>query len=331
MKIRRLPSGSYNVRIYLGKDESGRKKWKSITDPDKNRLKELARKYDPEEPDQKTAPMLCDAIRTYIDAKTAVLSPYSVRGYENILIVLKRLPVASVACDSGALAMQNIINQLVADGKAPKTVKNYAGLISAAVKYAGYPAPDLTLPQRQKKEPFIPDRKLMEKIMKAAKDTELEVPIALGMMGLRRGEVCAVTADDISGNMLHVSRAAVQIGGKVTTKLPKTYESDRYVQVQAGIAKKILKAGRATDLSPSMLSDRFVAFLRNNGFPAFRFHDLRHFFASYCHNTLKMSDAQIQKLGGWKTDNIMKAVYIQSMDDKKAAAKAASGIGSLFK
>ena len=329
MKIRRLPSGNYNVILYEGKDENGKQIRPSFTGPDRQTVRKMVAEYEAKKDKTEQAPSLLDAVSAYITAKTPVLSPYSIRGYKNIETVLKRLPAASVACDSGTPAMQNIVNQLVVDGKSPKTVRNYAGLISSAVKYAGYPHPELTVPQRQKKEVFIPDEKLMREVLAAAKDTELEVPITLGMMGLRRGEVCAVTADDLDKNTLHVSKAAVQIDGNISTKSPKTFESDRYIQIPAAVSKQIRKAGMATDLSPSMLSDRFIAFLRNNNFPHFRFHDLRHFFASYCHNVLKLSDAQIQQLGGWKTDYVMKNIYIQSMNDKKAAAQVAESFSKL--
>lgn len=329
MKIRRLPSGNYNAQIYIG-EINGKKKWKSVTGPDRQTVRKKIAEYEEHKSDPDAVPSLLDAISSYIDAKSAVLSAYTIRGYKNIETVLKRLPVADVACDRPVSDFQNIINTIVTMGKSPKTVKNYAGLISSAVKYAGYPRPDLTLPPKQKKEIFIPDQKLMKSVLAAAKGTDLEVPIALGMMGLRRGEVCAVTADDLYGTVLHISKAAVQIDGKVSVKPPKTYDSDRRIQLPKNIAAKIGKAGKATELSPSVLSDRFFAFLKDNGFPHFRFHDLRHFFASYCHNVLHMSDAQIQKLGGWKTDYVMKQVYIQSMNDKQAARQAATAFKSLM-
>ena len=329
MKIRRLPSGNYNARIYIG-EENGKKKWKSVTGPDKQTVRKLVAEYEAKQSAPVMAPSLLDAVSSYIDAKSAVLSPYTIRGYKNIEKVLKRLPAADLSCDAGAPAFQAIISQLVVDGKTPKTIRNYSGLISSSVKFAGYSAPDLTLPQKKKVDIFLPDEKMMKEVLSAAKRTDLEVPIVLGMMGLRRGEVCAVTASDLSGNSLHISKAAVQIDGVISEKAPKTYDSDRTIQIPTDIANRIREIGRATYLSPSMLSDRFWTFLRENGFPHFRFHDLRHFFASYCHNVLKLSDAQIQRLGGWKTDHVMKRIYIQSMNDDDAAKEAAEGIGTLF-
>ena len=326
MKIRKLPSGNYNARVYLG-EVDGKTKWKSVTG--KNRT-EVRRKVEELKDKADEPPMLCEAIEDYIDAREAVLSPYSVRGYRNILKALRKLPAARIACDAPSLAFQSIINQAVVDGKSPKTVRNYSALMTAAVKSAGCQPPVLTLPQRRHVDVYVPDEAMMKKVLAAAKGTELEVPIALGMLGLRRGEVCAVTAEDIKRNTLHISRTAVQIDGVISYKEPKTFESDRYIQVPANIARKIREEGRATSLSPSMLTDRFECFIRDNSFRHFRFHDLRHFFASYCHNVLKLSDAQIQKLGGWKTDHVMKRVYIQSMREDQAAKKAADAMGGLF-
>jgi integrase len=46
-----------------------------------------------------------------------------------------------------------------------------------------------------------------------------------------------------------------------------------------------------------------------------RFHDLRHYFASYLHDK-GFSDAEIMSLGGWKTDHVMKRVYRHAIKDK---------------
>lgn len=327
-KIDKLPSGSYRIRISIGKSPEGKYKYKSFTAKDKATLRRMVVLYENSH-QEGDAPMLLDAIDDYIHAKTAVLSPYSIRGYRNIYRVLETLSCAAVACDGPASAFQTIINELVLDGKSPKTVRNYAALISSSVRFAGYPAPRVTLPQREKKELPLPDEKMMRKILAAAKGTSLDIPIRLGMLGLRRGEVCAVTADDLNRNMLHIRKAAVEIDGQISVKAPKTYDSDRWIQIPADLAARIRKAGRATDLPPSQISDRFFALLKKNGLPHYRFHDLRAFFVSYCHNVLHLSDAQVQKLGGWRTSYVMRRHYLQSMQDRNAARKVSAWAAKL--
>ena len=328
MKIRRLPSGSYNARIEISPGPDGKRRWKSITGPDRTTVRRMAEKYE----DVKKAGgqiTLAEALERYLAAKKAVLSPYTVKGYQIIIDKVKAANLGDMEAEMTAPDAQRIVSAFA--GLSQKTIRNRMGLISAAVKFAGYTMPPVTLPQRKKVEQHTPTEAEMKKVLIAAKGTELEIPIALGMMGLRRGEICALQVSDIVGNTVHIHAAAVDISGTVTVKAPKTYDSDRYVQIPAKIANKIRKQGYVTDLTPEQLSYHFITFLKKVDVQHFRFHDLRHFFASYCHNVLKLSDAQIQKLGGWKTDHVMKKVYIESMQDDKAAKDAAAGMASFLR
>ena len=326
MKIRRLPSGNYNARVEIT-TESGKRKWKSITGPDRQTVRQMIAEF--EKNGKETPPTIADAIDAYINAKKAVLSPYTVKGYKNIQQALKEANLDTTAARITHSEAQKIVASF--SGLSQKTIRNRMGLISAAVRFAGYNMPPVTYPQKKKVETHIPTESEMKTVMEAAAGTELEIPIALGMMGLRRGEICALKLSDLDGNTLHIHQAAVDIGGKVTYKAPKTYDSDRYIQIPEELARKIRTQGYVTELGPEQLSYRFIAFLRKIDVQHFRFHDLRHFFASYCHNVLKLSDAQIQKLGGWKTDHVMKRVYISSMKDDAAAKSAASGMASFLR
>ena len=329
MKIRKLPSGSYNIRVEIPSTD-GKRHWKSITASDRATVKKLAAEYDLSDHDGRKPPTIAEAVERYINAQKAVLSPYTVRGYQFTLDVIKRSDFGCFAVRMTRPDAQKIVTELAADGKSPKTVRNYVGLISASVKFAGYDMPQVTLPQQIKKEYHIPTEDEMKDIIEAADGTPLEIPIALGMMGLRRGEICGLTLDDLDGSILHIRRAAVDIAGEQSTKPPKTFDSDRYVQIPDAVADKIRAQGYVTELTPEKISRRFMRFMRKHGYDGIRFHDLRHFFASYCHNVLKLSDAQIQKLGGWKTDYVMKKIYIQSMNDSEAAASAATGMASFL-
>ena len=328
MKIRRLPSGKYNTRIEITPEGSSKRIWKSITGPDRATVRKLAAEFKSRD-DKEVAPTLVDALDRYLNAKKAVLSPYTVKGYKNIIEKVKAADMANLSADMGRPEAQKLVSAF--SDMSQKTIRNRMGLISAAVRFAGYNMPPVTYPQKKKVETHIPTEAEMQKVMDAAAGTDLEIPIALGMMGLRRGEICALQLSDLRGTTLHIHQAAVDIGGKVTIKAPKTYDSDRYVTIPFALANKIRKQGYVTHLSPEQLSYHFINFLKKQDVEHFRFHDLRHFFASYCHNVLKLSDAQIQQLGGWKTDHVMKRVYIQSMQEDKAAKKAANGMASFLR
>ena len=326
MKIRKLPSGNYNAQVFLGRKD-GKKIVKSVTSPDKAAVRRMVSEIEKKK-DKPDPPTLGECLDAYVKAKKAVLSPYTVKGYENIVEKVKDAGDGDVAADMTAPEAQRIVNSFA--GLSPKTVRNRVGLISAALKFSGYTFPHVTLPQKEKVATHVPTEEEMKVVMEAAAGTELEVPIALGALGLRRGEICGLTLSDLDGNSLHIHRAAVDIGGKVTVKSPKTYDSDRVVTVPEALADKMRSQGYVTLLAPEQLSYHFITFLKRIDVPHFRFHDLRHFFASYCHNVLHLSDAQIQKLGGWKTDHVMKKIYITSMEDQLAADAAAAGIAQIM-
>lgn len=328
MKIRKLPSGNYNARIEITPTGSTERKWKSITAPDRATVRQLAAEY--EKKAKNGAPVtLSEALERYLNAKKAVLSPYTVKGYQIIIKKVKDANLGGLCADMGRPDAQKIVSAF--SDMSQKTIRNRMGLISAAVRFAGYNMPPVTYPQKKKVEAHIPTEKEMQKVMQAAAGTEMEIPIALGMMGLRRGEICALQLSDLNRNTLHIHASAVDIGGKVIVKPPKTFDSDRYINIPAKLAMKIRKQGYVTHLAPEQLSYHFINFLKKQDVEHFRFHDLRHFFASYCHNVLKLSDAQIQKLGGWKTDHMMKRVYIDSMRDEQAAKDAAAGMASFLR
>ena len=67
---------------------------------------------------------------------------------------------------------------------------------------------------------------------------------------------------------------------------------------------------------PLILSNRFRRAVKYSHVPnKFRFHDLRHYYASIAH-ALGVPDAYIMKTGGWKSEHVMKRVYREAMDDK---------------
>lgn len=332
-KIEKTKSGNYTTRVVVGHDENGAPIRKRFTHYDKAKLRLMVAMYEDSHRAQVRRQTVGEAIDAFLAAKKAVLSPSTLKAYNSLSRTLKaeNEPLCASYVDAvTGQEMQEVVNEMLDDGKSAKTIRNYHGFLSAVWKYAGISLPSVTLPRKERPEINVPDRNAVKKILAAAKGTRLELPLALAAMGLRRSEICALSPSDLQGNVLHIHRAAVyDSDGKVQMETTKTYASDRFITLPESTAKLIRKQGYIWNESPVALSDCFQRFLVKNGFPHYRLHDLRHFFVSYCHNVLGLSDAQIQAITGHKTSVVMRANYLHPMNQKKAAAKVATAINKI--
>ena len=177
---------------------------------------------------------------------------------------------------------------------------------------------------------YIPSEEDIVKILDDVKGTKYEVPFILGTLGLRRSEICALTKEDLNGNILTINKALVLNEHNVWTlkHTTKTDKSTRTVVVPDYIAELIRKDG-ACPCTPHSLYWKLQRVQMSLDIPRFPFHNLRHFFCSYLHNN-GFSDKQIQELGGWATSNIMKSVYQHAMSMESAKSEASNLIGNLL-
>lgn len=328
-----LPSKNVRVRVYMGKNSDGKKIWKSFTAKTKKDAQEAANKY-------KVTHKLEDihtenftkAMEHFFVMKSPVLSPSSIRGYRSLQKML--LKDFQWLCnkkidDIDKTDVQTVINELVEEVK-PKTVANYAGFISSVLSLYDIKLPKVTLPQKQKPDFYIPDESDLNRLFEAVEGTELEIPILLGALGpLRRGEIWALTLDDIEGNVIHVKNDVVidENFDVVKKETAKTYSSDRYVEFPEYIIDKIREKGYVVKISMKGLNFRLDRVLEREGLPHFRFHDLRHAFVSIAHAN-GIPDAEIQRRGGWATNHVMNNVYRHSLE--QTAKETVDKINQLF-
>lgn len=333
MKIEKLPSGNYRIRVIIGHDSSGNPIRKSFTHPDKTRLQRIAFEYADTHRHTAHRYTVYEAIDAFMIAKNAVLSPSTMRAYTSLSKTLKREHRSFCGLyvdDIDAPRLQRLINDLIRKGNTPKTVRNFHGFLSAVFKYAGERLPVVNLPQKKKPVIHIPDEQDIKMLTDVAKGTRMEIPLALAIFGLRRSEICALTLDDLNGNVIHVNKAIVYGDDKQPhVKAPKTYTSDRYIQIPSDIADLIREQGFVTDYTPHGLSHAFERLCDRCGLHC-RLHDLRHFFVSYCHNILHLSDAQIQAITGHKTSVIMRENYLHAMHTDTTGKAVSDAISTLF-
>ena len=270
-----------------------------------------------------------EAAQDYISSKSMILSPATVRGYNNIL---KALPDPLKSAHLGtitALMVQSAVNEITAL-KSAKTVKNHASFIMSVLRSADMDIKQPRLPQREKKTPYIPSEDDVRAIFAAVKGTEYEVPYALAALGLRRSEICALTPADLEGCTLHINKAVVMNEhDEYVIKGTKTADSTRDVMIPGALADQIRQQGYIYKGKPQSLTKHLYILLDKLGLPRFSIHKLRHFFASYMHQQ-GFTDKQIQEAGGWHTDHIMKTVYQHAMEMDTARTQMAAQISGLF-
>lgn len=312
MKIEKLPSGSYRIRkMYKGKTHT-------IVLPYKPSAKELTiilaeKLQDASEPKAGTFKHYAEE---YIADRSNVLSPSSIRTYNTKLGQLSEHFTSLHLYDISQADVQREMN-LFSKNHSPKTTKTLHGFV-ASVLSAYRPELTLrtTLPVKEIKEEYEPSSEDIKRLLEYVKGTEYSIPFQLGVLSLRRGEICALTIDDLNGNQLHIHRNLVYNKEWILKETPKTEASNRIIVLPDSLAEEIRAKGYIYNNHPNALNKAIHRCQEALGIPSFKFHALRSYFASYAH-ALGIPDMDIMSMGGWKTDSVMKSVYRKSMEESR--------------
>ena len=323
MKARKLKSGNWNCRIMInGKSYS-------FTDPDRRRCLRRASEFAEQCREDVDNPRLADALESFVESRSADLSPATVRGYAGIVRATRTRAPQIAQKRTFALTdrdVQALINPL----QSPKTQRNYVNLIEKATgrKFSVH------YRNKRPKEIQVPTALEVLGLVQIFRKTELEVPVLLGAYaGLRRGEICALTIQDLDGDYLHISKDMVLDDyGQWIIKEPKTPASNRTVLLPHHVAERIRKRGHITNLHPNVITKRFISKQEQLGIETpYTFHSLRHFFASYLH-AQQIPDAYVLRAGGWSTPHVMQKVYRHALDNEhlEYSQKAVSAFQNPF-
>lgn len=312
-KARKLPSGSWFIQMRLGGESV------SIT---RNSEKECVRaaqytkaEYLAGKREQKRAdvPTLGAAIDAYIKLRDNVLSPASVRGYQNIR---KNRFQDYMNCAINEINFQEMCNN-EALRCAPKTLENAWGLVSTVLRRNKINPPNLSLPQVPPNErPFLEPEEIPI-FIKAVKGTPVEIPALLALHSLRRSEICALTWEniDLKKKVIHVRGASVPGADHkfVVKKTNKNRTSTRTVPILIDELRIALdavedKTGVLIHNNPNTLLVWVNKICREAGLPEVGMHGLRHSFASLAEH-LKMPEKITMELGGWSDLHTMRKIY----------------------
>lgn len=254
--------------------------------------------------------------RRYVDSKDKILSPASIRTYNMLIDRLSDDLKATNIYDITQEQIQKEINNYSID-HAPKTVRALHGFISSVLNmYRPQMTLRTALPRLQKEKGYQPTTEDIKRVLEAVRGSEYSVPFQLGILGLRRGEICALTLNDLKGNELTINKTVVYNKGWMIKQAAKTDESNRVIYVPDKLADEIRTKGVIYDGDPKRLNKHLQRIQTQLDIPTFRFHDLRHYFASYA-STLGIPEADIMAMGGWKSDHVFKSIYRDSMNESR--------------
>lgn len=321
MNITKLSSGSYQIR------EMRNGKRYSVTVPFKPGTKEAQRIID-EKIDNYVEKIssLDVAMSKYIEAKSNVLSPSTLRAYDSMRRSLPEWFAKKDITEIDNYTLQKYINELSVDHN-PKSVSNCYGFCTAVIRFF---IPDstvrATVPQKVRKERYTPSVDDIKALFEYSKDSEYYVALRLASMSLRRSELLALTLEDLDENdNLTINKAMVQDKNKewIIKPTPKTDASNRTIVLPHDIAERIREQGYIYKYNPNSIDKYLRQTLPKLGIPFFSLHKMRHFFCSYAHD-LGYTDQTIQEIGGWATPSVLRSVYRHAMNKDEAKKNIAS-------
>ena len=318
---KKLPSGSWRVRAYIGKDAEGNHIYKSFTATTKKQAEFLAAEFLAKKKALPESMTVGEAIDRYIASKDGVLSPSTISSYK-----MKRRnrlqSLMSIRLDR--LTREDVQKAVNDDAKrmSAKSVIDSHGLLSSALKMF---APDFvlrtTLPRKIKK--LKRNLPTSNEVMQIVSGDEIELPVLLALcLCLRVSEVRGLKKSDIDGDCVLIQRIIVTVDGKnIEKELAKTDATRRIEKLPPFLKDMMLAVDGEyiTGLSGQALYKRFTRRMAKAGFSNVRFHDLRHIAASDMH-AQGISDRVASERGGWAGTQTMREVYQHSFTPDRVSA-----------
>ena len=230
---------------------------------------------------------------------------YEERINKRIIPILGATPLKSLTTAN----IQSWVNDLSKE-LAPKSVKNIYLNLKAALDKATTlrmipynPCTGVVLPKLKKYQAEVYDTEEINKVLEIAKNTDIYLILLLELsLGLRRGELCALTWDDVDfkEGTIKIDKSKYAKKGKTAIKAPKTTAGIRTILIGENVAKELKKAhneylknklamGMAfkdsnhviskadgSSYHPDSLTKKWERFEAKHNLKHIRFHDLRH-------------------------------------------------------
>ena len=350
IKARKLPSGKWNARVYIG-EVDGKKVSRSFTASTKSEAQRMAAAFEIEqkavEKEQlitRRIPTLSEAMADFVQTCRAQgYSPSTIRGYNSIAknafsdLAEKKVNLITAADIQKCVDARSLERSV-------KTVRNEFFFLESVLKLH---APELRLDRiilakRKKPKKRTFSRSWSKDILaEARKDPEFYLYVSLIMLAsLRPSEAYALTWADISAEPL----TAIGSGGKPfqfgeisVTKAAVLNEYHRYSQkgTKSEAGERIVSVAwpffrdlyslrprgdeedRILQMPPKLISYRWRRLRERLGLPSdFRFYDLRHYFATAMVAS-GATEEELQSAMGHSTATFTHSVYVETFEEAR--------------
>lgn len=327
-KIIKLPSGNYHCTLKI----NGQRLY--VTEPTRNecRNKVMLLKAEHINGISRNAAgisgfTLRKAINRYIESRSNILSPATIRGYRTIQnnrfknVMDRRIDSIN--------NWQPIVNS-EAQTCGAKTLKNAWGFINSVLKENGVMTHGISLPQVITDEHVFLQPDEIKTFLKAIEGDRYELVYLLALHGMRRSEIMALDIkNSISNKTIKIRGATVpnESNRYVWKSENKNQKSRREIPIMIPRIKDLIKDNpdelqRIIQSTTDNVYKHLRRICENNNMEYMGLHGLRHSFASLCYR-LKISEAETMRLGGWSDPGVMRKIYthLSNLENKEAERK----------
>jgi len=320
--VRERSDGRWEGRHIVGYDENGKAKTKNVLAKTKaeciEKLKKLQSEYGEVAPSKIKPDMrFGDWLNYWYENHCKqTIRPNTQKGYEQWIYLhtipaLGRIPLNKLT----QADCQKFLNELKANGrkihrdtKGPglsgKSVRSCYQVLCTALKRAckdglikNNPILGCKLPPINSQEMKILSKEEVQRFLIQAKEEGMYELFLLELTtGLRRGEILALTWDDLTFETgeLHINKQIISANGKLSVSEPKTNAAFRTIilppvmvellrKYKKGVFSPLMFPSRIKPdqpIDPGHVRKRLQQMLKRSGCKKIRFHDLRHTFAT---------------------------------------------------
>ncbi|HHV13249.1 MAG TPA: tyrosine-type recombinase/integrase [Clostridiales bacterium] len=201
-----------------------------------------------------------------------------------------------------------------------KRLKNEWCLINAVLhKYRrDFDFEEIELPKVVPRAVELPPAR---EVLRIIKGTDIELPVLLAAwLSFSMSEVRGLTkSKSVRGNYIMINEVVVDVHNKPLRKdIAKNPTRNRRHRIPPYIKSLIdqVEGDALVPISGRALFHRWIRLQNENNIDHITFHDLRHLNASIM-ALLRVPDKYAQERGGWKSDQVMKKVYMQTFSEER--------------